>query len=89
MPDEARYATRRYCEFQLAVERLDGAWSTRVLLQIQQQTEVLSTDIDELKQSLALQQLDRQWDLESRQYLDKSGAPPKPRFLVIMGIIFP
>lgn len=89
VPDDARYATCRFCESQLAVERLDGAWTTRVLLQIQEQTEVLSTDVQELKQSLAVEQLDRQWDLERRRYLDKSGAPPNPWFFVKLGLVFP
>ena len=71
----------------MAVEHAGGGWTTRIIEQIQKQTETLSTDVRDLQKQLALEQLDRQW-AEEVQKSHKGGNIASPWYFVLMGSLF-
>ena len=85
--EDARFVTCSFCHCQLAVEHAGGGWTTRIIEQIQKQTETLSTDVRDLQKQLALEQLDRQW-AEELQRSYSGGNIPSPWFFAILGLLF-
>jgi len=76
----ARFVTCAHCGAQLEVHRTDSAIYTEVLDQINQRTERMERDLDEIKRQNAIEQLDREWEMRRQTLLVRnkdgsSGAP--------------
>lgn len=85
---DANFATCSFCQCQLAIERTKTAWSTRVLKEIQKTTELLTTDVVDLKRHLEIEKLDRCWEREKQKYVNQSGGLPNPSVAATTGLLY-
>lgn len=77
---KARFLTCGFCDARLAVEQTGNSYSTAVIEELQETTQRLSRDVEELKASSAIEQLDAAWDRKRKQHLvsDKNGRQSLP-----------
>lgn len=60
-----------HCQSYLAVELNDSAFTTTRLSKLENSTEALETELDEVKRELDLERLDREWERERQQFAER------------------
>ncbi len=69
VPANANFATCSHCGSQLAIKRTDSATYTEVLEQINTNMGHMSQDLDAIRAQNELEEVDREWQMESEQYM--------------------
>ena len=94
VPANANYATCAHCGSRLAIKRTETAAYTEVLSRIDERTGQMSEDLAVIKAQNELEQVDREWQLEREQYLERnkdgsSSVPSTGRTvaLIVGGIV--
>lgn len=75
-----RFVTCSYCGSQLAIHQSGGAFYTEVLQDIDQRTQRIEQDVDQIKRQNAIEQLDREWEMQRQTLLvrNKNGSTSVP-----------
>ena len=84
----AKFVTCGYCNAQLAIHHTGNAYSTELIQQLEQTTKTLVRDVDQIKNNARLEQLDRKWELERKQFTGNSDGgevefQPHHRFMLV------
>src|SRR5438045_7513413 len=76
----ARFLTCTYCGAQLEVHRSGGAVYTEVLQEIDQRTERIERDVQQIKRQNAIEALDREWEMRRQTLMvrNKDGSTDAP-----------
>ncbi len=86
--EETKFVTCRHCNRQLAVKHSDSSIFTEVLTQLAERTADMADDLKIIQLQNDLERLDREWEVESRQYMirGKNGHTSRPSPLVFTAI---
>src|SRR5579862_4164784 len=78
--DNTRFVTCGYCGSQLEIHRSGSSIYTEVLQSIDQRTQRIEQDVEQIKKQNALEQLDRDWMIQREQYMvtSKNGRQDLP-----------
>ena len=95
LPPAARFVTCTHCGTRLEVRRTGGAAYTEILDTIQQHTQQIAGDVEQIRRQNDLEQLDREWELrrESLMVSTKHGGRTKPSriasvFAAVVAVVF-
>lgn len=92
VPEAANYVTCNHCGASLAVRRDTSVTYTEVVEKLAAHTSKLAKEVAELRYQNELARIDREWEIERRQYLveRKNGAPTEPtsESAIIRGLLF-
>ncbi len=80
VPTSANYVTCTHCGTQLAVRRNQTVAYTETLARIEQKTDRIAEQVEQLSHESELEKLDRQWDRRQAELLvtDKNGRTSVP-----------
>jgi uncharacterized Zn finger protein (UPF0148 family) len=67
-----KFVTCRFCSSRLAIEHSESAFYTRVLEALENQTSVLSQDLETIKVQNEIERLDREWQMQREQLCHRS-----------------
>src|SRR3954464_7478038 len=75
-----RFVTCAYCGSQLEIPRSGSAVYTEVLQSIDQRTQRIEQDVEQIKRQNELEQLDRDWMMRREQFMvtNKNGVRSLP-----------
>ena len=88
VPAAARFVTCTYCGSRLEVHRSGGAAYTEILDSIEQHTERIAGDVEQIRRENELERLDREWMIRREELMvtGKHGARHVPgRFGAVFG----
>ncbi|MEX2187943.1 MAG: hypothetical protein WD875_14150 [Pirellulales bacterium] len=80
VPDAAQFVTCNHCGASLAVRREQSVTYTEVVAKLVEDTSKLAKEVARLRYQNELARIDREWEIERRQYLveKKDGPPTEP-----------
>jgi len=83
----SRFVTCGFCHAQLAVHHSGNSYSTELLEELKQTTDLLRQDVADLKKDSELERLDRDWERRRQQYMiaDKHGVRHVPNEMFSIG----
>lgn len=98
IPGAAQFVTCNHCGASLAVRRSESVTYTEVVAKLVENTSRLAKEVAHLRYQSELARIDREWEVERRQYLieQKNGPPKEPNrdqallqgfVIVIIGVV--
>ena len=89
---KAKFVTCGFCNTRLSIQQTGSTYSTEVLEDLKETTEQIARDVEAIKHSTAIEQLDRQWERDRMSHMvtNKSGQhslPTKGGAMVAGGVV--
>lgn len=95
VPPGTRFLTCTYCGTRLEVHRSGGAAFTEILQSIDQRTEQIAGDVEQIRRQNDLEQIDREWAMRREQLMvtTKHGGRTAPSriasvFAIVIALVF-
>src|SRR4051812_36316925 len=91
VPQDTHFFACTYCGTQLELHQSGGAVFTQTIEQIDQRTQRMEAELQELRRRQAIEDLDREWDVARQRMLsrndDGSYRLPTPGVNVFAGVV--
>lgn len=86
------YITCTHCGARLAVKRTGNSAYTEILEKLDQKTETIAAQLEEIRRQNEVERIDREWEQEREKYMTKhkdgSRSEPNAAGGIVMGILF-